>query len=351
MLEIAPARELRTVLQERVGQDAALVPVAAVIRAIADTAMQVAEVVALGRLAGETDASVGNLNSDGDVQKNLDILANDLFVSALRQAPVAVALSEEVDEPLVFDPAAPLAVAIDPLDGSSNINANVSVGTIFSVLPILPVASDARAHFLQPGRNQLAAGFIIYGPQCSLVLAFPDNTSVFTLDRRKGAFRETHAVVQIPRQSEEYAINTSNYRHWGPSIRTFVDDCVRGTEGPLGCDHNMRWIASLVAETYRILSRGGVFLYPGDLRQGYSSGRLRLVYEANPVAFITEQAGGNATDGVRRILDTVPSDIHVRTPLVFGSANVVHLITRYHTDPQFSAEHSPLFGRRGLIRT
>jgi fructose-1,6-bisphosphatase I len=351
MLEIAPARELRTVLEDRVGQDAALVPVADLIGAIADAAMEVAEVVALGRLAGDADATVGNLNSDGDVQKNLDVLANDLFVSALRQAPVAVALSEELEEPLLLDPAAPLAVAIDPLDGSSNINANVSVGTIFSVLPVLPSASDAKAHFLQPGRNQLAAGFVIYGPQCSLVLAFPDKTSVFTLDRRKGAFRETRAIVQIPRQSEEYAINTSNYRHWGPSIRTFVDDCVKGTEGPLGCDHNMRWIASLVAETYRILSRGGVFLYPGDLRQGYSSGRLRLVYEANPVAFITEQAGGNATDGVRRILDTVPSDIHVRTPLVFGSANVVHLITRYHTDPQFSAEHSPLFARRGLIRT
>ncbi len=350
MLEIMAARELQTILQERVGHDAALAPVADLVRAIADTAMQVAEVIALGRLTGGSDAAVGNLNSDGDAQKNLDILTNDLFVNALRRAPVAVVLSEELEEPLLLDPAAPLAIAIDPLDGSSNIDANVSLGTIFSVLPVLPHASDAKAHFLQPGRNQLAAGFIIYGPQCSLVLAFPDKTSIFTLDRRQGRFQETVAAVQIPSQSHEYAINTSNYRHWGPSIRAFIDDCVKGAEGPLGCDHNMRWIASLVAEAYRILSRGGVFLYPGDLRQGYSSGRLRLIYEANPVAFIIEQAGGNATDGVRRILDTVPSDIHVRTPLVFGSANVVRLITRYHTDPQFSAEHSPLFGRRGLMR-
>jgi fructose-1,6-bisphosphatase I len=350
MLEIAPARELHTALRERVAQDAALAPVAELIGAIADTAVEVAEIIALGRLAGESDAAAGNLNSDGDVQKNLDVLANDLFVKALRQAPIAVALSEELEEPLRLNPAAPLAVAIDPLDGSSNINANVSLGTIFSVLPAFADASNPRAHFLQPGRNQLAAGFVIYGPQCSLVLAFADQTSIFTLDRRTGTFRETAGTVQIPQQSHEYAINTSNYRHWGPSIRTFVDDCVKGSEGPLGCDHNMRWIASLVAEAYRILSRGGVFLYPGDLRQGYSSGRLRLIYEANPIAFIIEQAGGNSTDGVRRILDMVPSDIHVRTPLVFGSANVVHLITRYHTDPQFSAEHSPLFARRGLIR-
>ena len=196
MLEIAPAKELRTILQERVGHDAALAPVADLVCAIADTAMQVAEIIALGRLAGESDAAVGNLNSDGDAQKKLDMLSNDLFVDALGRAPVAVALSEELEEPLLLDPAAPLAIAIDPLDGSSNINANVSLGTIFSVLPVLPDANDAKAHFLQPGRNQLAAGFVIYGPQCSLVLAFPDKTSVFTLDRRKGTFRETIAAVQ-----------------------------------------------------------------------------------------------------------------------------------------------------------
>jgi fructose-1,6-bisphosphatase I len=350
MLEIAPARELSHILDERVSRNAALAPVAALIREIATAAMEVAEVVALGRLAGETDASAGHVNSAGDVQKNLDIAANNLFVTALRRAPVAAVLSEELEEPLPLDPAAPLAVAIDPLDGSSNISANLSIGTIFSILPALANASSPKAHFLQPGRNQLAAGFVIYGPQCSLVLAFPDQASIFTLDRRNGVFRETAESANIPRQSHEYAINTSNYRHWGPSVRTFIDDCVRGTEGPLGCDHNMRWTASLVAEAYRILSRGGVFLYPGDLRQGYSAGRLRLIYEANPIAFIVEQAGGNATDGVRRVLDALPSDIHVRTPFVFGSANVVHLVTRYHTDPQFSAEHSPLFSRRGLMR-
>jgi fructose-1,6-bisphosphatase I len=350
MLEVAPARELGNILEEHVARDAALAPIAAAVREIAAAAADMAEVISLGRLGEEGHAEVGHLNPDGDAQKRLDLVANNLFLSALRRAPVAVALSEELAEPLLLEPSAPLAIAIDPLDGSSNIDANVSIGTIFSILPALPDAGSARAHFLQPGRNQLAAGFVIYGPQCSLVLALPDKTSIFILDRRSGLFREAVESVRIPREAKEYAINTSNYRHWTPSVRTFIDDCVKGTEGPLGFDHNMRWVASLVAEAYRILSRGGVFLYPGDLRQGYSSGRLRLIYEANPIAFIAEQAEGKATDTVRRILDIVPSDIHVRTAFVFGSASLVNLVARYHTDPQFSAEHSPLFSRRGLIR-
>ena len=351
MLRVAPAKDLGSILKEHVGQDGTLAPIADLVREIAGAAADMAEVISLGRLGEEGHADAGHLNPDGDVQKKLDLFADGLFLSALRRAPVAAALSEELAEPLLLDPNAPLAVAIDPLDGSSNIDANVSIGTIFSILPALPDASNVKAHFLQPGRNQLAAGFVIYGPQTSLVLALPDKTSIFILDRRAGVFREAVEAVRIPRESREYAINASNYRHWAPSVRTFVDDCVKGTEGPLGYDHNMRWTASLVAEAYRILSRGGVFLYPGDLRQGYSAGRLRLIYEANPIAFIAEQAGGNATDTVRRILDTVPSNIHVRTPFVFGSANLVHLIARYHTDPQFSAEHSPLFSRRGLMRT
>jgi fructose-1,6-bisphosphatase I len=350
MLEVTRAKELDDVLREHVGRDAGLAPVAELIREIANVAVEMADVISLGRLSGDGDAAVGCLNPAGDVQKKLDLFANGLFVDAFKGAPVAIVLSEEMEEPLPLDPDAPLAVAIDPLDGSSNIDANVSIGTIFSVLPALPDAAHPKAHFLRPGRNQLAAGFVVYGPQCSLVLAIGGGTGIFILDRRKGVFREVAAAVQIPKESHEYAINTSNYRHWTPSVRTFVDDCVKGTEGPLACDHNMRWIASLVAEAYRILSRGGVFLYPGDLRQGYSAGRLRLIYEANPIAHIIEQAGGNATDSVRRILDVVPSDLHVRTPFVFGSSSMVHLIARYHTDPQFSAEHSPLFGRRGLMR-
>lgn len=346
----ARPKELDIVLKERIGRDAGLAPIVSLIREIAKAAVEMADIISLGRLWGDAAGAAGHLNPDGDVQKKLDVFANSLFVKALQRAPVAAVLSEELEEPLLLDRDAPLAVAIDPLDGSSNIDANVSIGTIFSVLPALPDAADSKAHFLQPGRTQLAAGFIIYGPQTSFVLAIGGATSIFILDRRAGAFRETVETVHIPHEAREYAINTSNYRHWAPSVRAFVDDCVKGMEGPLACDHNMRWVASLVAEAYRILVRGGVFLYPGDLRQGYSSGRLRLIYEANPIALIIEQADGCATDAVRRILDIVPSNIHVRTPLVFGSASAVHLIARYHTDPQFSAEHSPLFGRRGLMR-
>ena len=350
MLERARTKDLEQVLAESVGVDAGLAPVATVVSEIAAAAIDMAELISLGCLAGEAGAAVGSLNHDGDVQKNLDVLANDLFVNALRRAPVAAVLSEELHEPLSLLDAAPLAVAIDPLDGSSNIDANVSIGTIFSILPSLPEVDDPKLHFLQPGRAQLAAGFLIYGPQTALVLALAEKTRIFILDRRKGRFLEATEAALISKETSEYAINASNYRHWGPSIQAFIDDCVKGLEGPLRRNHNMRWIASLVAEAYRILNRGGVFLYPGDMRAGYSAGRLRLIYEANPIALITEYAGGAATDSVRSILSLVPTDVHVRTPLIFGSADIVTLITRYHTDPQFSAERSPLFGRRGLMR-
>ncbi|HEY1735632.1 MAG TPA: class 1 fructose-bisphosphatase, partial [Methylovirgula sp.] len=349
MLELARTKDLDQVLAEHVGTQAHLAPAAAVVREVASAAAEMADLVSLGRLAGEAGATTGGHNHDGDAQKQLDILAHDLFVEALRRAPVAAVLSEEMHEPQSLQDGAPLAVAIDPLDGSSNIETNVSVGTIFSILSAVPGA-DLRAHFLQHGHAQLAAGFFIYGPQTALVLAFGEKTRIFVLDRRRSVFREITEAVQIPPDSPEYAINASNYRHWGPSIQAFIDDCVKGMEGPLRKNHNMRWVASLVAEAYRILNRGGVFLYPGDMRAGYSAGRLRLLYEANPIALIVEYAGGAATDSVRSILSITPNDLHARTPLVFGSMNVVNLIKRYHTDPQFSAERSPLFGRRGLIR-
>ncbi len=349
MLKVAHSH-LEDILQDLTARDAAFAPVAKLVHEIAAAAIEMADVIALGRLNGDGDAAVGGVNGGGDVQKKLDLFGHELFVNALRRAPVAIVLSEESDEPLALDPQAPLAVAMDPVDGSSNINANVSIGTIFSILPVVPEATYPKAHFLQPGRNQLAAGFVIYGPQTAIVLAAAGETQIFILDRRVGAFVRTHERAAIASKSKEYAINASNYRHWAPSVRAFVDDCIKGNEGPLGQDQNMRWVASLVAEAYRILARGGVFLYPGDLRQGYSAGRLRLIYEANPFSLIIGNAAGSATDCARRILDIQPTDVHARTPFVFGSAEVVHLVTRYHTDPQFSAEHSPLFGRRGLMR-
>jgi len=239
---------------------------------------------------------------------------------------------------------APLLVAIDPLDGSSNIDTNVSVGTIFSILP----NTDS---FLQPGDRQLAAGYAIYGPQTALVLTTGEGTHVFTLDRASGQFRLTAEHVRVPRKTREFAISAANHRHWDEPIRIYVDDCLAGTEGPRGEDFNMRWIASMVAEAHRVLARGGVYMYPGDLREGYQRGRLRLLYEANPVAWLIEQAGGAASTGTCRILEIMPEGIHQRVPLIFGSRDEVERLDRYHRDPYPLGERSPLFGRRGLFRS
>jgi fructose-1,6-bisphosphatase I len=317
---------------------------------IAKAGMQVADVVALGHIAGSMAAPTGASNFDGDAQKRLDILANEVFIHGLRHAPVSAILSEELAHPLALDAAAPLAVAIDPLDGSSNIDANVSIGTIFAIFPAVENTPDPAQHFLRPGHEQLAAGFLIYGPQTSLVLTIGEGVQVFTLDRRAGEFRLAIPRLAIAQDSTEYAVDAANYRHWDDSIRAYVDDCIRGADGPLSQDHNMRWIASLVADAYRILVRGGVFLYPGDQRRGYARGRLRLIYEANPMALLIEQAGGYATDTVQRILEIKPRELHARTPIVFGSRAAVERISQYHTDPQFSAERAPLFFQRGLIR-
>jgi len=323
---------------------------AALLSLLAKGAIQVAEVASLGAIAGDLGAEMGGVNLDGDVQKRLDLVAHNLFVEALRSAPVAAILSEEAHSAIDLDASAPFAVAIDPLDGSSNIDANVSIGTIFSIYPAVANPSQPADHFLRPGQDQAAAGFIIYGPQTSLVITLGDGAHVFTLDRRAGTFRLAIPRLAIPEESTEYAVNASNYRYWGDSVRAYIDDCMQGVDGPLFQDHNMRWIASLVADAYRILVRGGVFLYPGDKRRGYGKGRLRLIYEANPIAFLVEQAGGGATDTVQRILDVRPKELHARTPIVFGSFAAVQRISRYHTDPQYSAERAPLFFQRGLIR-
>ncbi|WP_407339696.1 class 1 fructose-bisphosphatase [Methylocapsa polymorpha] len=351
MARIAGTQNLETFLEQSVAADARLSSAAKVLREIATTAVEMSDLIGLGQLYGRLGASRASTNMDGDVQKELDVLANDIFVDAFRRAPVAAVASEELSESLALDPTAPLVVAMDPLDGSSNIDANVSIGTIFSVLPALPDPSNLDAHFLQPGRAQIAGGFVVYGPQTSIVFALGSGaTEIFILDRRDRVFYQAASDVRIANDSPEYAINASNYRHWDPSIRAYIDDCVQGAEGPLKRNYNMRWIASLVAEAYRILLRGGVFLYPGDQRPGYADGRLRLIYEANPIALLAERAGGSATDSLRPILDITPSDIHARTPLVFGSSGPVELVARYHSDPQFSAERAPLFGKRGLMR-
>jgi fructose-1,6-bisphosphatase I len=322
--------------------------VAKTVGALALACKQIAELVAAGPLSGE----LSRLQADkvgGDFQTELDILANTHLVDALRNAPVAAVASEELDVPVELDPAAPLIVALDPLDGSSNIDTNVSIGTIFSLLPTPPGGGAEPAAFLRRGHDQVAAGYVLYGPQTSLVLTLGSGTDIFTLEPSSGAFVLTKPQVQVPPISNEFAINASNVRHWSKEVKDWFDDCIAGAEGPRGHNFNMRWIASMVAEAHRILVRGGVYIYPGDAREGYRSGRLRLVYEANPIAFLMEQAGGAASTGVERMLDRLPRMLHERVPLIFGSREEVARLERHHVDPH-PGEQSPLFGRRGLFR-
>jgi len=325
--------------------------VAATVLNIADSCCAIAEIISLGPLAGSLSATQGT-NVDGDSQAALDIRANDLMISEMRSAPVACVASEELDIPVALNHGAPLCVAIDPLDGSSNIDTNVSVGTIFSILPMRCAACtpDTKC-FVQQGNRQLAAGYVIYGPQTALVLTVGEGSHIFTLNPDTGEFCLTAPDVLIPEDTNEFAINTSNFRRWDGHIRAYVDDCMQGAEGPHGKNYNTRWIASLVAECHRIIARGGIFLYPGDRRPAYHSGRLRLAYECSPIAFLVEQAGGGATTGYQRILDLEPEDIHERTPLIFGSANEVRLLNHYYEEVQPVQERWQLFGDRGLFKT
>jgi len=313
------------------------------ILALAEAGRELSQRISCG--PGGHDHVVGE-NSDGDAQKALDAIAHELVRQRLLRAGVAAFASEESPEAELWERHGGVAVAVDPLDGSSNIDANVSVGTIFSILP----ATGQRHPFLQPGSAQLAAGYLIYGPHTDLVLTVREGTVIFTLDRLSGEFVLTRHAVTIPEETTEFAINTANYRHWYDGTRDYIDECLAGVEGPRKKNFNLRWIASLVAETSRILARGGVFLYPRDQRPEYRQGRLRLTYEANPIALLIEQAGGRATTGYEPILDLMPTDIHRRTPLIFGSAREVRRIEQYKANPYPKGEHSPLFSNRGLFR-
>jgi fructose-1,6-bisphosphatase I len=329
---------------ERTDLPPALLPaaLAPLVDALADAGAALAARIAKG---GALSAAAG-ANAAGDAQTALDVLADDLFRNRLATAGVRHYASEEQDEVLTLDPLGALAVAIDPLDGSSNIDVNISIGTIFS---IYPAADSATASVLRPAREQLAAGYIIYGPQCRLVATFGAGVAEFLLDPATGAFRLLRTDVQVPVGKREFAINTSNYRHWPKPVRAYIDDCIAGQSGPRDGDFNMRWIASLVAEAHRILSRGGIFLYPADSRDGHEHGRLRMVYEAAPIAMVMDRAGGGATDGCDPILGQTAPALHARTPLVFGSADKVARVASYHDLPD--QETSALFGSRGLFRS
>ena len=313
------------------GADAGRRDVAATVEALADACRGISALVARGNLDQDLGAAVTQ-NVQGETQKALDDLTDRMLIEACRHAPVAAVASEEDEHPVQANPDGTLLVAFDPLDGSSNIDINVSIGTIFSVLPPKPGADPVSAEaFLQPGRNQLAGGYVLYGPQTTLVMTVGAGAVCFTLDRTRDAFVMTHAKLSIPAATKEFAINMANQRHWPKPVQRYVDECLRGAEGPRGENTNMRWVASLVADCNRVLMRGGVFLYPGDARPGYGEGRIRVLYEASPIAFVVEQAGGHAITGFGgTVMDIAPTKLHQRASLIFGSTDEIARIEGHH---------------------
>jgi len=315
---------------------------------------RIANVVGKGALTG-TLGKAGTVNVQGEDQATLDVLANDIFIRTHeRGGALAAMISEELEDVWrvpAEHPRGRYLLAFDPLDGSSNIDVNVSVGSIFSVLPdpdrAAPVGPEA---FLQPGTRQVCAGYAIYGPTTMLVITFGHGVHGFTLDREIGELILTHRDMRIPEHASEFAINASNSRFWEPAITRYVDECLAGSTGARDRDFNMRWVASLVAEAHRILMRGGVFLYPRDDRAAARSGKLRLLYEANPIGFLIEQAGGRASTGDQPVLEVQPTSLHQRTGFIFGSRPEVERIERYHRDYNVRPFEAPLFAARGLFR-
>ncbi len=294
---------------------------------------------ALGEVLGSAESE----NVQGEVQKKLDIIANEVLIDANEWGGhLAAMASEEMETIHVVPnryPQGEYLLMFDPLDGSSNIDVNVSIGTIFSVLKKHNDKPDAiepvcEADFLQAGSQQVAAGYCIYGPQTTLVLTVGDGVAMFTLDREQGSWIMTADQVRIPEDTKEFAINMSNMRHWDSPVKRYVDECLAGKDGVRGKDFNMRWIASMVADVHRILTRGGIFMYPWDKREPNKPGKLRLMYEANPMGWLVEQAGGAATNGRQRILDIEPTELHQRVSVILGSKNEVERVTAYHLEAE-----------------
>jgi fructose-1,6-bisphosphatase I/sedoheptulose-1,7-bisphosphatase len=332
---------------------------------ILDVAMAckaIAKSVAYGALAdmyGNHAADAGgSINVQGETQKKLDVVSNELFIRMNEWGGhLAGMASEEMDGPYDIPaqhPRGKYLLVFDPLDGSSNIDVNVSVGSIFSVLRAADATAEGgaltEADFFQPGTAQVAAGYALYGPTTMLVLSVGNGVAGFTLDPVMGEFMLTHPELRVPEDTNEFAINASNSRFWEAPVKRYVDECLAGKTGPRGKDFNMRWIASMVAEAHRILMRGGVFMYPRDTKDPSKPGRLRLLYEANPVGFIMEQAGGRASTGREPMLTVQPSSLHQRIGLVFGSKNEVERIERYHAEPTKQDSFAPLFAERSLFR-
>lgn len=326
------------------------------LNAIATAVKIIGNQVNRGALVG-TLGTADTENVQGEVQKKLDVISNQVMVGETEWGGhLAAMVSEEMDTfhciPACY-PRGKYLLVFDPLDGSSNIDINISVGSIFSILRSPePEREPALEDFLQPGVEQVAAGFALYGPATMLILTTGQGVDGFTLDRDIGAFVLTHPQMRIPDDTREFAINASNSRFWEPPVKRYVEECLAGRSGPRDKDFNMRWIASLVAEAFRILTRGGVFLYPGDTRDAGKPGRLRLLYEVNPISYVIEQAGGAASTGHGRTMEVKPDGIHQRIPLIFGSRNEVERIERYHREHAQGLDReftSPLFNIRSLF--
>ncbi|MEC9363519.1 class 1 fructose-bisphosphatase [Sinimarinibacterium flocculans] len=306
------------------------------IEVVARACKSIAHAVSKGALGGVLgDAGTGNIQ--GEAQKKLDVLSNEILLEANEWGGhLAACASEEMDHCQPIPNAYPKGnylLLFDPLDGSSNIDVNISVGTIFSVLRCPDGVTEPQdEHFLQPGSTQVAAGYTVYGPSTMLVLTVGTGTHAFTLDREQGSFVLTQRDMRIPEDTKEFAINMSNQRHWFEPMQRYVGELLEGRTGPRGKDFNMRWVASMVADVHRILTRGGIFIYPRDRKDPDKPGKLRLMYEANPMSFVVEQAGGAATNGYERILDLQPGQLHERVAVFLGSKNEVEVATRYHRE-------------------
>ena len=301
-----------------------------VLEITASACARISQLVQQGALGGVL-GSAGSENVQGEVQKKLDIIANDTLIAAHQGGSVAAFASEEMDSihPIPGSESCQWLLLFDPLDGSSNIDVNASIGTIFSVLPRTGSGAVTEAEFLQPGHKQAAAGYCIYGPQTMLVLTTGNGVQLFTLSE-SGSFLLTQNAMRVPEDTAEFAINMSNSRHWAPPVRRYITECLLGKDGVRGKDFNMRWMACMVADVHRVLSRGGIFMYPWDKREPGRPGKLRLMYEANPMAWLIEQAGGAATNGRQPILDIQPTGLHERVSVILGSLNEVARVTAYH---------------------
>ncbi|MDD2845075.1 MAG: class 1 fructose-bisphosphatase [Rhodoferax sp.] len=302
---------------------------------VARACKRISQAVNKGAL-GDVMGSAGSENVQGEMQKKLDIIANEVLIEANEWGGhLAAMASEEMEGIYVVPnryPQGEYLLMFDPLDGSSNIDVNVSIGTIFSVLVKPEGLGVSEQDFLQPGTHQVAAGYCVFGPQTTLVLTVGDGVAVFTLDREQGSFILTQENLRVPDDTQEFAINMSNQRHWAAPVTRYIDECLQGKDGPRRKDFNMRWVGSMVADVHRILTRGGIFMYPWDKREPEKAGKLRLLYEANPMSWLIEQAGGASTNGKQRIMDITPTKLHERVSVFMGSKNEVERVTRHHSE-------------------